>query len=49
MSVPEDFTLYLNSILNADPENIYIELVMSGPFSIELLQWVFQSRISQKV
>ena len=35
MSVPEAFTLYLKSILNADPENIYIELVMSGPFSKE--------------
>ncbi len=35
MSLPEAFTLYLNFILNADPENIYIELVMSGPFSKE--------------
>jgi hypothetical protein len=35
MSLPEAFNLYLNSILNADPENKYIELVMSGPFSKE--------------
>jgi hypothetical protein len=35
MSLPGAFTLYLNSILNADPENIYTEWVMSGPFSKE--------------
>ncbi len=37
MSVPAADASYLNSTLNADSENIYIDYIVRGPFSTELL------------